>query len=279
MTYFFNISGPPDVGKTVAAFTASPTFPKDPVGFAAKGKPLIIEDVLHVMWDQTAAAPLSAFGIKCRHAIDGIAALRKVKGNIRRAMLDVNKQRAAIYAGKHGITVEVHDTISQFDAYSVNYWWQLCTPEGAIEPADKRKVWGYHLYTHGAYSQDVVMRPEGVHIVCLFHDKVIEEGAQDTAGQKMRNKLGKLGLDDVKVRPDVKGGGLDMYSRYADYEFGMSRTKTNEKHVFKRWLHPVVDAVDGHRAKSKGLHLFKEKMPADLGAVIKTLEKAAKGGK
>lgn len=265
-----DIFGPRGAGKTWLAFTLSEKWPKDPL---KNKRPVVLDDVLYWQWDPDGMIGLAPHKIRVKYVFNMPALIAEMgfMAAMREALAEANE----IIAGDPKVKVEIHDTVTTMDLYSIA---DLEAIEGLAE--NTRKLFGMHKATHREYQTGTVLRPERVSSVYLFHEKVVDveqtqKDAKATKAQKkkMRQKV----MEDGKVDlvPETTGSGDSFYANACSMEMSVSSTpKLGETGKFTRELWPIVHA--GRRTKNRFQHLFTGAMPPDLDLVRKKILDACK---
>lgn len=267
----WGIYGPSSAGKTTIAFSLCAKWPRD---FVKNKRPIILDDVIYWQWDPDGALAVAPFKIKVKpaHLLNMPAIIAQY--GFPRALRYASETATAL-AENPKIKVEIHDTVSTFDKFSLSYI--EAHPKSDEKPDDTQTIFGRHLANHRFYSTETMVRPSRVSTIYLFHEKVIDEKRLEKATRAERAKAKAKRMSDVKVNiiPAITGSGGEFYTNAVSLELSVCATPIPGKPGrYNRALYPLTH--EGRRAKSRFQHLLTDKMPCDLAQLRKRIQAACK---
>ncbi len=242
------IHGPPGVGKTFCALTASKFWPDNlPAKTLTK-----LSDVLHVAWDPEAVTGLREVNIEVptinikkllrplteeeEDARKRGAKVRPYAKTILDAMTIVNKEQLyfAEHANKkYGSCYIIQDTASwlnvQLEKYYITGEGAPRTKSGAI---DTRQGWKSLAGAHSLFISYNMNTP--ANIIYLFHAQAnLESDTDEGVAQKKRNDAAGL----KAIVPQITGSSRHSYNASMSATFWMTRKPNIRGNGYSRTLH------------------------------------------
>lgn len=230
MEDWFNmaIHGPPGVGKTFCAMTASRFWPKT----LPAPKKVMLEDTLHLAFDANAGAGLKTNRISVPTInIKKIISERKQSGKNNTILdaLRIVADEMHNFVDKHGTQNVIADTISMLDKDLNQYWEEHC-PLSKQGFRDTRQMWQALFTTHKRFHSD--LKSLRANTIMLFHSKAFLEAETEEGKNQLRKALA-AGLTEINL--DVTGKATNLYTGDSKPIFYMTSRKTLKG--FERILH------------------------------------------
>jgi hypothetical protein len=253
-----NIVGPPGVGKTFAAMTASKYW----------GKPGKLKDMLHIAFDTNPGAGFGELG----YTVPTINVRKLLATGQCKTILDVltlisTQARAHIAGCPEKVTI-VCDTMSALDKMLASYWDKNC-PITKSGNKDTMQMWVMLRNTHIRFYHDT--NNMDANLIMIFHAKAVAE-AEGKMGEEQQKKIKATGLSGITL--DITGGSLNIYTGDSSAIFWMTAKKAGGKQ-FVRKLHPL--GLGEALGKNRWQKSLEEEEDADLGKIIAKIKKNSGG--